>query len=169
VRPKNLVTSAQRLYIARETTVNVVINTMISAVFMKMAFGGRASINLWGPHGLVLDFVPQTFMISAMSILVPTLIARRRMRCGVMEPLRLLTLPPALQPLWRRSLLLAGTLTGVAGGIGTGLLTALSADPLTFWDVFPLKLGYGALIAAIATPIGLVMALSEDREEAPTK
>ncbi len=142
---------------------------MISALFMAMVFGGRASIDLWGPHGLAIDFVPQTFMISAMSILVPTLIARRRMRGGAIEPLRPPTLPALLQPLWRRVSLFAVTLTGVAGSIGTGLLAALWADPLTFWKVFPVKLAYGALIAAIATPIGLVMALSEDRGEETTR
>ena len=115
---------------------------MISALFMAMVFGGKASIDLWGPHGLAIDFVPQTFMISAMSILVPTLIARRRMRGGAIEPLRPPTLPALLQPLWRRVSLVAVTLTGVAGSIGTGLLAALWADPLTFWKVFPVKLAY---------------------------
>ncbi len=111
-------TFAHRLYIARETAVSVVINTMISALFMERVFGGRASIDLWGLHGLALDFVPQTFMISAMSVRVPTLIARRRMRAGAIEPLRLPTLPAALQPLWKRLVLVAVTLWRVDSGCG---------------------------------------------------
>ena len=78
-------------YVAVETAVSIVINVLISALFMFAVFGRTPLIDLWGSHGLAIDFIPQTFMISAMSVLVPTLIARKRVRQGVLAPRRSVT------------------------------------------------------------------------------
>jgi hypothetical protein len=134
-----------RRYVLTETTVSIVINVAISALFMVLVFGRSSSIELWGGHGLAVDFIPQTFMISAMSVLVPTLLTRRRMQRG------LLLRNPALAPPFLNSLVLRVVVT----------LDAVWTGPLHFWQVFPLKLLYGAAVALIATPIGLYIALSE--------
>jgi hypothetical protein len=150
-----------RRYIAVETAISMAINTGFSALFMWLAFGRTAWIDLWGAHGLALDFVPQTFMIAAMSVLVPGALARQRIRERRIEGCVAQT--PGRWPhhLWLRTLLMAAVLTVVLGGIASGALAAAWHGPLGFWTVFPLKLAYGAFVALVATPLGLRVALSE--------
>ncbi len=147
-------------YIAVETGISVVINVLISAAFMFLVFGRADSIDLWGPHGLALDFVPQTFMITLMSVIVPTLLTRKRLAGG-----RITRRTPRMRQ-WPKNLvlrasLLAASMTLVLGGAATLLLASIWAGPLPFWPVFGGKLAYGALTALIATPIGLFLALTE--------
>jgi hypothetical protein len=149
-----------RRYIVTETTVSIVINVLISALFMGLVFGRSALIELWGGHGLAVDFIPQTFMISAMSVLVPTIVTRQRMKRG------LLAYGPGLPPRYLRSLTLrviviAVVLTLILGAAGVLALDAVWTGPVRFWQAFPLKLLYGGVVALIATPIGLYIALCE--------
>ena len=152
--------SSYTRYIVTETTVSILINVLISALFMVMVFGRSTWIELWGGHGLAVDFIPQTFMIAAMSVLVPTLLTRRRIKRGVLvrsagEPPRL------LGNLALRVIALAIVLTLALGAAGVLILDILWTRPLGFWEAFPLKLLYGGVVALIATPIGLYIALSE--------
>jgi len=152
--------SPYRRYFVTETGVSIVINVLISALFMVMVFGHSAGIELWGGHGLAVDFIPQTFMIAAMSVLVPTLLTRQRIKRGVLvrsagEPPRL------LGNLALRVVVVAIVLTITLGAAGVLILDALWTRPLQFWEAFPLKLLYGGIVALIATPIGLYIALSE--------
>jgi len=147
-------------YVAVETGISVIINVLISAGFMFLVFGRAASIDLWGPHGLALDFVPQTFMITLMSVVVPTLLTRKRLVGGQISR----RTPRARQ--WPKNLalrasLLAVGMTVVLGGAATLLLASFWAGPQPFWPVFGGKLAYGALTASIATPIGLFLALTD--------
>jgi hypothetical protein len=155
---------SHRRYIAIETAISIVINVVISGLFMVAVFGRERFIELWGFHGLAFDFVPQTFMISGMSVLVPTLLARRRISGGVL-PRR--TRPPSLflRRLTVRIVLLALFFTLILGGIGVLLLAQTWKGPLRFWQAFPLKLFYGALVASLATPLGLSLALSDPKKE----
>ncbi len=128
---------------------------------MFAVFGGLNAIDLWGRHGLALDFIPQTFMITLMSVLVPTALSRKRLRekriVGYASP------QPSRWPrsMWVRALLIAAALTVMLGGAAALILAASWSGPLLYWRAFPLKLLYGALVALIATPLGLRIALSE--------
>jgi hypothetical protein len=147
-------------YVAFETGISVIINVVISAAFMFLVFGRTKWIDLWGPHGLAVDFVPQTFMISLMSVIVPTLLTRKRLRDGQITP----RTPRAQQwprNLALRALLMALGMTVVLGGAATLLLASFWTAPQPFWPVFGGKLAYGAITALIVTPIGLSLALTE--------
>ena len=156
--------NSYRRYVAVETAVSIVINVLISALFMFAVFGRTPLIDLWGSHGLAIDFIPQTFMISAMSVLVPTLIARKRIRQGVLAPRRSVAPPRLFARLAVRVILLAALLTIVLGAVSVIILNTLWSGPVSFWHAFPYKLSYGALVALIATPIGLSFALSEPKK-----
>jgi hypothetical protein len=155
----------QRNYVVVETSISIVINVVLSALFMVLVFGRSAAIDLWGAHGLAGDFIPQTFMISAMSILAPTLLTRQRIRRGSigagMLNLRSNTVPVPLRNLAARTVSLALLLTLVLGGLALALVAASWSGPVTFWRAFPWKLAYGAIVALIATPLGLKLALAE--------
>lgn len=154
-----------RRYILTETTVSIVINVLISALFMALVFGRSTSIELWGGHGLAVDFIPQTFMIAAMSVLVPTLLTRQRLKRGVLarNPGAATRYPSSLT---LRVVVIAIVLTLTLGAVGVLILDVIWTGPLRFWQAFPMKLLYGGVVASIATPIGLYIALSEREKTA---
>jgi hypothetical protein len=133
---------------------------LISALFMGIAFGRSTWIELWGGHGLAVDFIPQTFMISTMSVLVPTLLTRQRIRRGVLVG-STGHRPRLLGNLALRVFAVAVVLTLTLGAAGVLILDVLWTRPLRFWEAFPMKLLYGGVVALIATPIGLYIELSE--------
>jgi len=151
-------------YIFVETLISIAINAAISAGFAFFTFGGRTEIGLWGPSGLALDFVPQTFMIALMSVLVPTALTRRRVAAGAIRPP---AGPPSRLPrnLAIRALLAAAIATLLLGGTATALLAALWSAPLGFATVLPLKILYGALVALLVTPPALRAALFDRRKD----
>jgi hypothetical protein len=128
---------------------------------MFAVFWGLKRIDLWGPHGLALDFVPQTFMITLMSVLVPTALTRKRLREGRIAGYASTRATRWPRSIWARALLIAAALTVMLGGAAVWILSASWNGPLPYWRAFPLKLLYGALVALIATPLGLRIALSE--------
>lgn len=146
-------------YIVIETAISVIINAAISAGFAFLVFGGRPDIGLWGSAGLALDFVPQTFMIAMMSVLVPTALTRRRIRAGVLRPD---SGPPSRLPrhLFVRGLFVSVVATVVLGGAATALLAASWSGPVGFAAVLPLKILYGAGVALIVTPLALKAAMT---------
>jgi hypothetical protein len=151
-----------RRYILVETAIGMVINALFSAGFAFLVFGGRAEIGLWGPDGLALDFVPQTFAIAMMSVLVPTALTRRRIRTGTLAA-RGEAPSPLPRNLLLRALLMALAATILLGGTATALLAAIRVGPLTFGAVLPLKIVYGALVALAVTPPALRAALLDRR------
>jgi hypothetical protein len=134
---------------------------IISALFMFAVFGRSERIDLWGLHGLALDFVPQTFMITLMSVLVPTALTRKRLREGRIVGYASTRSTRWPSNMWVRALLVAAALTAMLGGAASWILSISWNGPLPYWRAFPLKLLYGALVALIATPLGLRIALSE--------
>lgn len=147
-----------RRYLATETAISVVINVALSAVFTWTVFGGRAIIAADGAKGFGLDFLPQTFMISLMSVVVPTLLTRKRLSAGRLSSIETRRSP---WPLWMRAPLIAVAATLVLGGSAALLSPMLAPQGLVFPTLFGVKLAYGAIIAMLVTPIGLVQALRE--------
>jgi hypothetical protein len=72
--------SSRTQYIVVETLISVGINTALSIGFVFLVFHGQSHISATGPHGIVFDMAPQTFMISLMSCLVPALLTRSGFR-----------------------------------------------------------------------------------------
>lgn len=99
-------TPAHRKYLASETLVSIVINTLLSLFFGWVVFGRREVVHLWGPDGLAMDFAPQTFMVALMSTLVQGALTRRRVRPGKIASLAEKAVPLP-QHLLLRSLLIA--------------------------------------------------------------
>jgi hypothetical protein len=148
-------------YIAVETAISVAINIGISAAFMFLVFGRSPKIDLWGPHGLALDFIPQTFMITLMSVLIPSLITRRRLKSGLIAGRAAVGDSRLPRNILFRAIIIGCGLTVLLGGCAVLLLSSSWRGAEPFWRVFPFKLVYGALVAAIATPLGLHVTLTE--------
>ncbi|MCW6528619.1 hypothetical protein NED98_00045 [Sphingomonas sp. MMSM20] len=148
-----------RRYIILETAISVAINAAISVAFVFLAFGGEAHIAL--PR-LVRDAVPQSFMIALMSTIVPTLLTRRRVAAGAIAAI---VLPRAL---WPRSLATRAICVAVVASLLGASLCALllwlyAPAGLNFAGTLLFKAAFGAMLAAIVTPMMLRQALAEIR------
>lgn len=145
-------------YIARETRVSIAINTGLSLAFFAGVLGFGAVLPVWGVGHYVFDFAPQGLMIGVMSMLVPGLLAGKARRAGKVAPWPGKAVLP--RPLVPRAVLvgLASATAGVALAAGTLAALGLSALPLAV--ALGAKLGFGAALAAIVTPMGLRAALA---------
>ncbi len=147
-------------YMRKETLIAMLINSLFSAAFVFIVFGGREQVALWGASGLALDFVPQTFIITVMTVVVATLLTRKRVRHGAVPAL---TAKPSRLPqnVFLRAALLAVMATVVLGGVATAALAVVWSGPYVFITVLVFKIAYGALVAAVIATLALPAALSD--------
>jgi hypothetical protein len=69
-------------YIYREMVISMAINTAISIGFVFLVFHGHQEVPLMGWRGAIADTGPQSFMVTLMSWLVPSVLTRRRLVAG---------------------------------------------------------------------------------------
>jgi hypothetical protein len=152
-----MLTSAQKAYVRRETLIGIAINAALSAAFVFLVFGGRDAV---GTREIVLDALPQSFMIALMTTIVPTLLTRQRLRKGGLEILaadggRL----PANLPL--RALVVAGTSALLGGALHWLVLPPVAPPVWSFEAVLAYKIAYGACLAWLLAPALLRRALAD--------
>lgn len=146
-------TSAHRRYVAVETLISVVINTAISIGFAWWVFGGASSV---ATRAAILDAVPQSFMITLMSVIVPGSLTSRRIAAGRIAPL---VGKPIRWPLAVRAIA-AAVVAALAGlALNTAVLTWFFPNTIGFDNLLAIKAVYGAALAAIVTPLMLRYAL----------
>lgn len=147
----------QDAYIRKETMISMIINGAFSLIFFLIIFRQAATVPLWGAGNWVFDMLPQSFMVTLMSTLVPGAITARRLRAGVLQP-------SSQQSRLPRSLVLRALLLAVVSAfLGTGLIALIAmlselAD-LPWTTALLVKILYGILLSALVTPIGLRAAL----------
>jgi len=132
-------TDAQRRYVRTEMVVAAIINAVLSI------------------GGLVVDAIPQTLMIVLMSILVPTLLTRRRLAASRIERL-------AGTPCWPRNVLLRSMLVATIGAAIAWVLHAalmpLIGENWSFQTALSFKTAYGAILGATVTRFAVGAALT---------
>ncbi len=149
-----------RKYLTAETLISMLINIALSLVAAWLVFGRRDAVPMAGPGGFAFDFLPQTFMVSFMSTLVPTLLTRKRVASG-----QVAAWPGAPVKLPRnvllRALLVAVLAAAVFGGIAMliGLRSGAGHIPLN--NVYVIKAFYGAVISIPVTWLALRVALAD--------
>lgn len=146
-------------YILIETSINIIITIIITVIVFFIGFGATSKLPVWGMGGYAFDFVPQAFLTALISILVPGVIMRKRIARGVLSPAAVDL--PYPRPLILRGLLY-GLLSVVVGSGGVALLLTVGhVNEIDWLAAFVAKAGFGALLAAIITPIGLHAVLRE--------
>ena len=149
-------TPGQLRYLRKEALISIAINAGLSALFAVLVFrGGPATV-----EAVAVDALPQSFMIALMTTLVPTLLTRKRLRAGVVQPLagRGPRLPANLA---LRALLVAAGAALIGGALHWLLLPRLGAAVWPFDAVLAFKVGYGALLARLLAPLILRRALAD--------
>ena len=149
-------TAAQ--HIARQTALSIVINMALSTLFFLLLFGGQEFVAVWGVRGLAADFVPQSFMITLMSVLMPGLATERKLRAGQVAPFAHGTRLPRHAGL--RALVLAVPTALAGGALMAALLSLAGVDGIAWAPALGFKIAYGGLLGSIVTPIGLRGALA---------
>lgn len=146
-------------YVLIETGLNVIVTIIITGIVFFIGFGTSNQLSVWGMGGYAFDFVPQAFLTALISILVPGVIMRKRIAKGALSPAAADL--PYPRPLILRGLIY-GLLSVVVGSGGVALLlTAGHVNEIDWLAAFVVKAGFGALLAAIITPIGLHAVLRE--------
>src|SRR3954464_14008976 len=128
---------AVRAYVVKEVMISIVINSVLSAFFVWLSFSGRQDVPIWGTSGLAVDFLPQTFMISLMSVLVPSALTRKRRRARAVDACEPV-LPWLPRNLFLRALLVAIAATILFASAATLLLAALASGPLPLSAIWPM-------------------------------
>lgn len=140
-------------YIMVETLIAIVLNIIVSAVFVFIMFGGMEKIGLWGTAGLALDLVPTVFMITLMTTIALTLIARSRIAAGTVLPDQRPSRLPANPVL--RGLVLAVVATVLIVSVSVAILSALwpVTGDWSFTAVLVFKCAFSAALAIAVTPV----------------
>lgn len=133
------------------------VNTAISIGFAWLVFGGTSYVAV---SAVILDAVPQSFMIALMSVIVPGLLTSRRLAAGRIAPLAVSVTP---WPLAVRAIAVA--LVAALSGL------ALHAVVLKWWfphmvgfaTLLAIKTVYGATLAAIVTRLMFQYALQRPK------
>lgn len=128
-------------YRLREAAISAAINAVLSAVFVWFAFGHQAWIPTRGPRSLLVDALPQSFMITLMATAVPTLIARKRFGLPV-DPAR-----------WSAVSVVAAVVAAILFGSLHWLF--LPSATWSFRAVLAAKTIYGAALGATVTTVAL--------------
>ena len=149
-----------KIYIARETAIGTAINFVIGSAFFLMIFRGQTELQVWGPRGLILDCVPQGFMIGLMSIIPAMLITRRRVDRGLSfgpAPAALGLLPRGV---FKRGLVVALSTMASLVAAAAALAWVTGVDTVPFWPAFALKALPGLLAPWVIIPPAILVALS---------
>ena len=145
-------------YVRKETRISMAINAMLSLLIFLVVFGLHQPVESWGLGRWVFDFLPQSFMIALMSVLIPGAIAHKKLKKGVLAPGPHSTILP--RNLLVRGLVLAGASAGIGTALVAGLVWLTGMEIIAPIPALLFKSTYGAILALIVTPPALRAALA---------
>ena len=151
--------SKARKYLFMESAASGVVNGILNYASGAAIFHGRSVIQISGHGGAVQDTIGETFLVTSLSVLVPTLIARHRRRAGVLPDAGGTPVPGGNY--YVRALVIGLAFTCVCVPINDVVLQHVVPGGLRLSDALVFKTLYGALLGSIATFIALHKALYE--------
>jgi hypothetical protein len=153
-------TAAQRKYVLIESLIGATIGAIFSLAFTLTLFGGHTAVPLWGVKGIIIDAIPHTFMIALPSMLVPTLLTRRRIKHGAVEQL-LSNHKTRLSNVMPRSVAVAIVATALGTGLYALILPNLTPATWSSAWVIAFKTAYGALVGLVISRLAVRTALRD--------
>lgn len=148
-----------RRFVRNEVIVNSIISAVLSAGFVWLIFGGRPRAPLWGMDGVAFDFVPMTFAISFMMTLGLTLYTRKRAATGKAP---ILSSRPRLPRILPARMVANGLLmTLLLVPLIVALLWLAGRRDYAYAEIMAMKMLYGAIVAAVVTPLIITEALRD--------
>lgn len=152
--------SSRQQYLIKETLISVAINTGLSIGFVFLAFHGRSRIMLNGAHGIIVDMVPQTFMVTLMSCLVPGLLTSSRHAAGKLGWHQHAVSRSVLH-IWLRAPAVALLATCVVVASSWLSFPHIIPGGLTFRELLISKAIFGMTLATLVTPWAILGVLGQ--------
>ena len=151
-------------YLATETASSAVSNALLNWLGALAVFHGRGSIPVGGSKGLVMDSIGKTFLVVCLSILIPSILTRRRLQAGVLLPA-----PSHLRVARRGNVYLRSFLAGILAafvvvGCNALLLPRVFPATVSHSHAVLFKVVCGAVIGGIATALAISAVLKEPTE-----
>jgi len=143
-------------YILFETCIAIIINIGLALVFAILAFHGEARVQLFGPHGLIFDAIPQTFMGALMTVLAVLLITGLRLRQGKCGEARS---GHRILHVFGIAIFMAIAATFICVGLAALILPRVDAGGMDYNVMLVFKCVYSAVLAMIITPSALLTVL----------
>ena len=147
-------------YLAVETVGSAVVNGILNFAAAFAIFHSRSLVPAAGPAGLSRDLIGETFLVAALSVLVPSLIARRRRRAGTL-PILTNRRPKPTGNLYLRAMIAGLIFTSVLAPCNALLLPRIFPAGVSFHNVLLFKTLYGTILGAITTLIAVRKTLNE--------
>lgn len=148
-------------YLVVETAASCVVNGILNYASAYALFHGRSVVPATGSGSLLIDSVGETFIVTFLSALIPSLTTRHRRRAGT------LPIPGDRQPtpagnLYVRAIVTGLIFTCIFVPCNALLFPRMFPDGVSLHHVLLFKTVYGAVIGAIATFLAIHRALYED-------
>lgn len=147
-------------YLLVETGLSGLSNAVLNFAAAYVIFHGRVRIPTMGSDSLLLDSIGETFIVTFLSVLIPSIIARHRRRAGTLLLSENRNSRRAGN-LCIRALVLGLIFTTVCVALNALLLPRIFPKGVSFADVLLFKTLYGAVVGLIATWLALRKALNE--------
>jgi hypothetical protein len=159
LQPTSPTRSKQVRYIAVETTIGIAINGILSMALAYALFA--AHVPMPGDSSALLrDVGMQSSIVALASVLLPTLLTRRRCRGGALQ--RLERRASWLDSLLLRTILIVACATAVGVAfLYCAILPQVGPAGFTISAFLALKGTVGALIALAVTPFAVHLALGD--------
>jgi len=146
-------------YVALETTIGIAINAILSMGLAYAMFEAHVAMPGDSP-ALLGDIGTQCFIVALASVVVPTLLTRRRCHGGTIQ--RLERRAGWLDNLLLRALLIAACATAIGVALlYWAILPQLAPARFTISAFLALKGSVGGLVAFAVTPIAVRLALGD--------
>jgi hypothetical protein len=147
-------------YLIFETAMSGLCNAILNLAAAFALFHGRGRIPATGPGSLLMDSIGETFLVTCLSMLIPSLIARHRRQAGTL-PTYVDRPSIASGNLYFRAIVMGLLFTCVLVPCSGFLLPRIFPGGVSFGNVLLFKTLYGAVLGSTATLLALHRALNE--------
>ena len=147
-------------YLVVETAMSALSNAILNFAAAYAIFHRRGRVPATGPKSLLMDLIGETFLVVALSMLVPWLIARHRRRAGTLPLLSNNGHVPKGN-IYVRSIVVGLIFTCILVPCNALLLPRMFPNGVSFGSVLLFKTLYGTVFGAFATWLSLRRALNE--------
>ncbi|WP_138918682.1 hypothetical protein [Nitrospirillum viridazoti] len=154
-------THSQRRYVVIETAIGVFISAAISILFVFVVFGGQDAIPLAGLGGVAFDALPQSFMIVFMSVLMPTVLTRRRIHSRTHLCINKIIRVSFPKNSFLRALYVAAPAAVTAWLFHISILPVVSPPEWRFFPLLFYKTVYGAFVSFVFVPVAIYVVMCE--------
>jgi hypothetical protein len=158
--------SAQRQYLLVEQGVGAAIfNFIVNGAIAWLVFRAHPVVPLWGEQSIAGDTIATCFLLSLITALIVTALARGRLGSGKLDPLGWTASTHPRLRLVPRGTITRGLVLGVASMLTVAPLTiavlwALGVQAMSLRTFVLFKATFAALLAAIVTPLIALWAIT---------